>query len=153
MQNTSCEHIACAHERGPRSFFTVDKDIIENVFLEMYTGSSVGYDALDSYPDALAPDAAATFLPTSICQLKDENGENYYAVTIRKNKQFALTRRVIRAGVSFRDTSRILKDIVDVTGVSVVSVGLSDAKFSMCAKDVIAFGVQAIADAMRETWG
>jgi hypothetical protein len=51
--------------------------------------------------------------------------------TIRKNKQFALTRGVIRAGVSFRATSRIFKDVAEVTSVSVVSSGLSDAKFSM----------------------
>jgi hypothetical protein len=44
-----------------------------------------------------------------------------------------------------------VKVIADVTGVSFVSAGLSDAKFSMYAKGAIAFGVQAIADAMRET--
>jgi hypothetical protein len=46
-----------------------------------------------------------------------------------------------------------MKDIVDITGVSVVSAGLSDAKVSMYVKVAIAFGLQAIADAMRETWG
>jgi hypothetical protein len=143
-----------AYEERDRAFsFAVEKEISANVLLEMNSGSSVGDDALDSYLDAPAPDAAATFLPTSICQLKDENGENSCAVTIRKNKQFALTRRVIRAGLSFRATSRILKEIADVTGVSVVSAGLSDAKVSMYAKVAIDFGVQAIADAMRETWG
>jgi hypothetical protein len=114
-----------AHVEGYRTFsFTADNDIIENVLLEMYSGSSVGGDALDSYPDAPAPDAAATFVPTSICQLQDENRENSYAVTIRKNKQFALTRHGIRAGVSFRGTSRMLKDIAGVTGVSAVSASL-----------------------------
>jgi hypothetical protein len=66
----------------------VEKDIIEKVLVEMYSGSSVGDDALDSYPDAPAPDVAGTILPTSICQIKDENGENSYPVTIRKNKHF-----------------------------------------------------------------
>jgi hypothetical protein len=128
-----------AHVEGDRAFsFTMDKDIIENVLLEMYSGSSVGDDALGSYPDAPAPDAAATFLPTSICQLKDENGEKSYTVTTWKNKQFALTRRGIQAGVSFRGTSRILKDIGDVSGASVVSAGLSDAKVSMYVKVAIA---------------
>jgi hypothetical protein len=104
-----------AHVEGYRTFSsTVDKDIVENVLLAMHSGSSVGDDVLDSYPDAPAPDKADTFLPTSICQLKDENGANSYAVTIRKNKQFALTSRIVRAGASFRGSSRILKDIADV---------------------------------------
>jgi hypothetical protein len=151
---TSHVYTLLAHVEGDRAFsFTVDKDIIETIVLEMYSGSSVGDDAFDSYPDAPALDAADTFLPTSICRLKDENGETSCTVAIRKNKQFALTRRVIRAGVSFRATSRILKDIADVTGVSVASAGLSCAKVSIYVKVAIAFGVQAIADAMRETWG
>jgi hypothetical protein len=46
-----------------------------------------------------------------------------------------------------------LKDVADITGVFVISAGLSDAKVSMYAKVAIAFGVQAIANAMRDTWG
>jgi hypothetical protein len=46
-----------------------------------------------------------------------------------------------------------LKDVSDVTGVSAISAGLSDAKVSMYAKVAISFDVQAIADAMRDTWG
>jgi hypothetical protein len=66
-----------AHVEGDRAFsFSVDKDIIENVVLEMYSGSPVGDDALDSYPGAPAPDAAATYLPTSICQLSSFREQN-----------------------------------------------------------------------------
>jgi hypothetical protein len=74
-----------AHVEGERAFsFTMDIDINEIVLLAMQSGSSVGDDALFSYADAPSPDAAATFLLTSICQLKDEIGEKSFAVTIRK---------------------------------------------------------------------
>jgi hypothetical protein len=84
---TSHVNTLLAHLEGDLAFaFNVDKDSIENVLLEMYSGSSVGDDALDSYPDAPAPNAAATFLPTSNCQLKDENGEKSYTVTRQEEK-------------------------------------------------------------------
>jgi hypothetical protein len=55
-----------------------------------------------------------------------ENGceGRVYNVTVRKAKHFVLYRRIFTAGVSFHATSRILRDVSDVTGVSQVSLGI-----------------------------
>jgi hypothetical protein len=75
-----------------------------------------------------------------------------YSVIVRKAKQFVLCRRIAAAGVSFHATSRILRDVPDVTGVRHVSLGIFDLKVAAYICSTVAFVLQAIFDVLRSFW-
>jgi hypothetical protein len=60
-----------------------------------------------------------------------------------------LCRRIVAAGVSFHATSRILRDVSDVTGLSQFSLGISDLKFVDCIRFTVAIVPLAISDGLR----
>jgi hypothetical protein len=59
---------------------------------------------------------------------------------------------VVAAGVSFLATSRILRDLSDITWVSQVSLGISDLQFADCSRSTVAFVLQAISDVLCSCW-
>jgi hypothetical protein len=75
-----------------------------------------------------------------------------YNVTVRKAKQLVLCRRIVAAGVSLHVTSRIMRNVADVTGVSQVSLGISDLEVADYIRSTVAFVLQTIYDVIRSCW-
>jgi hypothetical protein len=56
------------------------------------------------------------------------------------------------AGVTFHGTSRMLRNESDITGVSQVSLGISDLKVADYFRSTIAFVLQTISDVLHFCW-
>jgi hypothetical protein len=117
--------------------FTLDAAIADDLVVRMFCGE-------DEHERGRRSGIPSFFVKG--CEGRD------YNVTVRNSKQFVLCTRIFAAGLSFHATSRILRDVSDVTGVNQDSRGFSDLKVADYIRSTVAVVLYTISGVLRSCW-